>query len=65
MLQNSHLGGEALLYYNSIPLMPIEPLFRCYHYNWQYEFDSGAQEQRKSWTSCLARFIKSQLARFR
>jgi hypothetical protein len=85
--------GEALLQFNSIPLMPIEPLFRCYHYNWQwhtlrrlgesnatlkreymgvvcqsnwqYEFDSGAQAQRKSWTSRLARFIKSQLARFR
>ena len=28
--------GEALLHFNSIPLMPIEPLFRCYHYNWQW-----------------------------
>jgi len=28
--------GEALLKFNSIPLMPIEPLFRCYHYNWQW-----------------------------
>jgi hypothetical protein len=28
--------GEALLQFNSIPLMPIEPLFRCYHYNWQW-----------------------------
>jgi hypothetical protein len=28
--------GEALLEYNSIPLLPIEPLFRCYHYNWQW-----------------------------
>ena len=28
--------GEALLQFKSIPLMPIEPLFRCYHYNWQW-----------------------------
>jgi hypothetical protein len=27
--------GEALLHFNSIPLLPIEPLFRVYHYNWQ------------------------------
>lgn len=28
--------GEALLQFKSIPLMPIEALFRCYHYNWQW-----------------------------
>ncbi len=28
--------GEALLQYKSIPLYPIEPLFRFYHYDWQY-----------------------------
>lgn len=28
--------GEALLHFNSIPLQPIEPLFRVYHYNWQF-----------------------------
>lgn len=28
--------GEALLKYESIPLYPIEPLFRFYHYDWQY-----------------------------
>ncbi len=28
--------GEALLEYKSIPLYPIEPLFRFYHYDWQY-----------------------------
>jgi hypothetical protein len=28
--------GEALLAYNSIPLRPIEPLFRVYHADWQY-----------------------------
>ena len=28
--------GEALLAYRSIPLEPIEPLFRFYHHDWQY-----------------------------
>ena len=28
--------GEALLKYRSIPLIAIEPLFRVYHYDWQY-----------------------------
>jgi hypothetical protein len=28
--------GEALLKYRAIPLVAIEPLFRVYHYNWQY-----------------------------
>lgn len=28
--------GEALLHFQSIPLLPIEPLFRVYHYNWQW-----------------------------
>lgn len=28
--------GEALLRFRSVPLLPIEPLFRVYHYNWQW-----------------------------
>lgn len=28
--------GEALLAYRSIPVEPIEPLFRVYHHDWQY-----------------------------
>jgi hypothetical protein len=28
--------GESLLKLASIPLHPIEPLFRCYHYDWQW-----------------------------
>lgn len=28
--------GEALLAYRSIPIEPIEPLFRVYHYDWQW-----------------------------
>ena len=30
--------GEALLAFGSIPILPIEPLFRCYHYEEQYHF---------------------------
>jgi hypothetical protein len=40
---NTHPGelrwyGEALLAFGSIPILPIEPLFRCYHYEEQYYF---------------------------
>lgn len=28
--------GEALLKYHAIPVIAIEPLFRIYHYDWQY-----------------------------
>jgi hypothetical protein len=28
--------GEALLRYRAIPLIAIEPMFRTYHYDWQY-----------------------------
>ena len=28
--------GETLLRYRAIPLIAIEPLFRTYHYDWQY-----------------------------
>ena len=30
------LYGEALLKYQAIPVRAIEPLFRIYHYDWQY-----------------------------
>ncbi len=36
--------GEALLAYKSVPLQPIEPLFRCYHYEEQYHFWRRAGE---------------------
>jgi hypothetical protein len=40
---NAHPGelrwyGEALIAFGSIPILPIEPLFRCYHYEEQYYF---------------------------
>jgi hypothetical protein len=28
--------GEALLHFKSVPLLPIEPLFRVYHYDWPF-----------------------------
>ena len=36
--------GEALLAFRSIPLIPVEPLFRCYHYEEQYYFWRRAGE---------------------
>jgi Family of unknown function (DUF6492) len=33
----AHWYGEALLHLQSIPLIPIEPLFRVYHFDWQYD----------------------------
>lgn len=35
-LPESLVYGEALLKYRAIPLIAIEPLFRVYHYDWQY-----------------------------
>jgi hypothetical protein len=36
--------GEALLAFKSIPIVPIEPLFRVYHYEEQYYFWKEAGE---------------------
>jgi len=33
--------GEAYLEYRPFPLFPIEPLFKVYHYKWQYEMESS------------------------
>jgi hypothetical protein len=35
----SHWYGEALLKYLAIPIMPCQPLFKVYHYGWQFESD--------------------------
>ena len=32
----SLIYGEALMKYHAIPLITVEPLFRTYHYDWQY-----------------------------
>lgn len=34
--------GEALLRYKAIPLVPRQPLFKVYHYAWQYDQDRRA-----------------------
>lgn len=31
--------GEALLAYKAVPLLPCQPLFKVYHYGWQYDQD--------------------------
>lgn len=31
-----HWYGESLLHFNSIPLLPRNPLFRVYHYDWEF-----------------------------
>lgn len=31
--------GEALLAYKAVPLLPCQPLFKVYHYAWQYDRD--------------------------
>lgn len=31
--------GEALLAYEAVPLLPCQPLFKVYHYAWQYDQD--------------------------
>jgi hypothetical protein len=35
-LPETLIYGETLLRYRAIPLIAIEPLFRTYHYDWQY-----------------------------
>jgi hypothetical protein len=35
-LPESLIYGETLLKYKAIPLYAIEPLFRTYHFDWQY-----------------------------
>lgn len=32
----SLIYGEAIMNYRAIPLIAVEPLFRTYHYDWQY-----------------------------
>ena len=32
----SLIYGEAIMKYRAIPLIAVEPLFRTYHYDWQY-----------------------------
>jgi hypothetical protein len=36
--------GESLLKFKPIPLLPLEPLFKVYHYDWQYFFAQRGSE---------------------
>jgi hypothetical protein len=38
----SHWYGESLLKYKAIELMPCQPLFKVYHYAWQFDKDVRA-----------------------
>ena len=38
------LYGEALLQYQAIPIRAIEPLFRIYHYDWQFSLSKRLGE---------------------
>jgi hypothetical protein len=38
----SHWYGESLLKYKAIELMPCQPLFKVYHYAWQFDKDLKA-----------------------
>jgi Family of unknown function (DUF6492) len=40
--------GEALLHFKSIPLHPIAPLFKVYHYHWQYKHEGSSRINAKS-----------------
>ncbi|MSM41257.1 MAG: hypothetical protein GJT30_16695 [Geobacter sp.] len=39
--------GESLLYYKPIPLIPVEPLFKVYHYKEQYDESVALKETEK------------------
>ncbi len=43
-----HWYGEALLKFKSIPLLPLEPLFKVYHYDWQYFYAQRGGETTAS-----------------
>jgi hypothetical protein len=43
----SLIYGEALLKYQAIPVRMIEPLFRIYHYDWQYYLSRRLGETQK------------------
>lgn len=40
--------GEALMKYGAIPIIAIEPLFRVYHYDWQYFIMRRFGESKKT-----------------
>jgi Family of unknown function (DUF6492) len=51
--------GEALLKYGAIPLYPIDPLFQCYHYEWQAKYYQKYPENRYSSNYFVGEVIQS------
>ena len=49
--------GEALLAYKAIPLLPCQPLFKVYHYAWQYDQDRrtrmGTEQLKKLYSGVI------------
>jgi hypothetical protein len=43
--------GESLLAWGAIPILPIEPLFRVYHYDWQFSLMQKYGETKKTITN--------------
>jgi Family of unknown function (DUF6492) len=41
----AHWYGEALLHFKSIPVVPIEPILRVYHFDWQFDLQQKQGER--------------------
>ncbi len=50
--------GEALLAYKAIPIYPIEPIFRVYHYDWQYFTNKKIGENNKALSTNYLGFLR-------
>lgn len=50
--------GEALLRYKTIPIYPIEPIFRVYHYDWQYFSCKKLGDSEKTIKACYLGMLK-------
>ena len=51
--------GETLLKYLSIPLYQIDPLFKCHHYEWQYQYYRDHPESIKNTEHFIGEVIQS------
>lgn len=50
--------GEALLKFKPIQLLPLEPLFKVYHYDWQYFFAKRGNETLSSLSENYLGYLK-------
>jgi len=51
--------GETLLHYQSIPIFPIEPIFKCYHYEWQSKYYRDHPELLKDSGHIIGEVVQS------